>query len=57
MGNDGDKLLDHGIYPHFSKMFNVSPETIRDIWRRRTYKWLPRSNIYTISLRHRRQQL
>ena len=56
MGNDGDKLLDHGIYPHFSKMFNVSPETIRDIWRRRTYKWL-RSSIYTISLRRRRQQL
>lgn len=53
----GFKRLRRGIYPKLGKKFGVSPDTIKDIWNRRTFKWLPISNIYTISLRHRSRLL
>ena len=49
----GKKNLTHGLYRHLGGLFGVSPETVKDIWKRRSFKWMPIANIYTISLEHR----
>jgi hypothetical protein len=49
----GHKSLSRGFYAGMAAYFGVAPETVKDIWKRRTFKWLPIRNIYTISLKHR----
>jgi hypothetical protein len=49
----GKKNVSYGLYQRLAKIFDVSPWTIKDIWHRRTFKWIGFSNIYTISARHR----
>jgi hypothetical protein len=49
------KRLSNGLYAHLGHTFNVSPDTIKDIWFRRKWSWLPIRNIYDISQHHRSQ--
>jgi hypothetical protein len=43
-----------GLIKKLGRRFNVSPHTIRDIERRRTFRWMRIKSIYELSARHRR---
>lgn len=41
------------LYQRLGERFGVGRDAIKDIWRRRNFKWLEHANIYDISIEHR----